>query len=609
MIHMKRGLLLIFLFAGIFAKSFSQIKGELKDNFFWAETYVLYEEYKEALPLYQVLLRVNPNNSNIKYRIGQCLLNIPGRKKEAINYLEAAVKNINPKYKEGRFKETKAPFDSYYYLANAYRINNQLEKAISTYELFKKNLNPQVYDTSVVNLQIESCKNAMELMKIPLFIKKENLGSLINNQYSDINPVISGDESVMVYNKSEPFQEALYYTRKVNGKWIAPVNIIPYLGLGYEDKNYATSLSEDGKELYVYRAGKDYDGNIFMTKRLDNDKWTNLVKLNDNINTKYWESHASISHNGKKLYFTSNRKGSYGGLDIYVSERDSTGDWGPAKNLGPTINTVYNEETPFLGKDDKTLFFSSRGHFNIGGYDVFYSTFLDNGEWSVPLNVGYPLNSTDDDVFFDPVNDGYQAYYSLIDSGGYGLTDIYRIEIFSKDHPRKFFVRGIVQVKDLMTIFNDSIKVSAFNMEDPNASVFVYSNPITGEYKFELPQGKYSITYEAKGAEKAIKNLELQLTNPSDSFVLPGTALPKLSEGGLADMVKIALTPTVASRLEFSSEAKTSLTSIAAVNSIITPIISKHIFFFIMTSLPFSLETRPIFAKLSPCYILSADGI
>ena len=194
--------------------------------------------------------------------------------------------------------------------------------------------------------------------------------------------------------------------------------------------------------------------------------------------------------------------------------------------MGPVINTIYNEESPFLGKDDKTLFFSSRGHFNVGGYDIFYSTLLDNGEWSVPLNVGYPLNSTDDDVFFDPVNDGYQAYYAIDDSGGYGLQDIYRIEIFSKDHPRKFFVRGIVQVKDLLNIFKDSVKVSAFNLEDPNATVIVYSDPLTGEYKFELPQGKYEVTFKLP-EQKTTKNLTLPLTNPVDSFVLPGTTLPK----------------------------------------------------------------------------------
>ncbi|MGQ9621243.1 MAG: tetratricopeptide repeat protein, partial [Bacteroidales bacterium] len=524
---MKRILLTIFLTGQILNLS-AQLIGELKDNFYWGETYILYEEYKDALPIYQLLLKVNPKNSNYKYRIGQCLINIPGRKQEAVSYLEEAVKDINPKYKEGRFKETKAPLDAYYYLANAYRINNQLDKAIATYEIFKKNLNPKIYDTTIVNMQIESCRNAMELIKLPLYVRKKNLGSPINDQYADINPVVSDDETIMVYNKSEPFQEALYFTKKENNSWTTPVNIIPYLGLGFEDKNYATSISSDGRELYIYRAGTNYDGNIYVTRREENDKWSNLIRLNDNINTKYWESHAAITHNGNRLYFTSNRKGSYGGLDIYFSDRDSTGDWGIAKNIGPVINTKYNEESPFLGKDDKTLFFSSRGHFNVGGYDIFYSTLLDNGEWSIPLNVGYPLNTTDDDIFFYPLNEGYEAYYSMVEPEGYGSTDIYRIEIFSKDHPRKFFVRGIVKVKDLLSIFSDSIKVSAINKENPESKVIVYSNPQTGEYIFELPHGDYIVTYETKEAGKVTKDIALSLFNPYDSIKLEEVELPKL---------------------------------------------------------------------------------
>ena len=249
--------------------------------------------------------------------------------------------------------------------------------------------------------------------------------------------------------------------------------------------------------------------------------------MNENINTKYWESHASISHDGNKLYFTSNRKGTLGGLDIYVSEKDSTGNWGPAINLGPTINTIYNEETPFLGENDNTLFFSSRGHFNIGGHDIFYSVMGEDGEWTIPLNVGYPLNTTDDDIFYNPTKEGYTAYYAMIDSAGYGLTDIYYVEIFSKDHPRKFVIRGIAQVKDLLKNFADSIRISAMNITDPEAKVIVYSDPLTGEYKFELPQGNYELTYEADGAEKTTKDLELKLDHPVDSFLLPETTLPK----------------------------------------------------------------------------------
>ncbi len=125
----------------------------------------------------------------------------------------------------------------------------------------------------------------------------------------------------------------------------------------------------------------------------------------------------------------------------------------------------------------------------MGGYDIFYSTLLDNGEWSVPLNVGYPLNTTDDDVFFKPVNHGYEGYYVKDTPEGFGKQDIYRIEIFSNNHPRKFLIRGMVKVADLMTNFNDSVRISAMNIKNPQQTIIVYSNPETGEYEFELPQG------------------------------------------------------------------------------------------------------------------------
>jgi hypothetical protein len=522
---MKRLILLTFLLLLVAGNRLSaQAILENKNTFHDAESWILFEDYKEALPEYQQLLRSYPNNYNFKYRIGQCYLNMPGEKDKAIGYLEDAVKHIDPKYKEGKFKETGAPYDAYYYLANAYRINYQLDKAVETYNIFKKGLNPKVYNSVVVDQQIQSCFNAKDLIAIPVYVKEKNLGNNINESNSEFNPVVSDDEKLMIFSKSEAFYDAiLYSTRNPDGTWAPPQNMNELLK---EDKDiYPTSISSDGKTIYLYRTA-DYDG-IIYSSTLENGKWSPIVKLNDNINTKYWESHATISHDNKKLYFTSNRKGTLGGLDIYVSERDSTGDWGPAVNLGPVINTPYNEETPFLSKDDKTLFFSSRGHFNIGGYDVFYSTLLDNGQWSVPLNLGYPLNTTDDDVFFEPVNEGYAGYYSKFEPTGFGKQDIYRVEIFSDQHPRKFYVRGMVRVADLMNNFKDSVKISAMNIKDPNQIIIVYSNPKTGEYEFVLPQGNYQLTYESPNSEKVKKDLNLGLTNPSDSFILPGTILPK----------------------------------------------------------------------------------
>jgi tetratricopeptide (TPR) repeat protein len=521
---MKRIVLLsCFLALLILPQLSGQNKSEIRDYFSQAETYVLFEEYLDALPFYLDLLKLYPNNSNIKYRIGQCYLNIPGEKKNAINYLEDAVKNLNPKYKEGKLRESGAPYDALYYLANAYRINNQLDKALTTYEQFQKNLDPAIYDTTIIRLQIESCNNAKKLMSIPVFVKETNLGDMINERFSEFNPVISKDENIVFFSKALQFYDAVFYSKKVNGVWSGPINMTPELGV--DEDYYPSSVSDDGTELYLYRTD-NYDGNIYVSK-LVNGTWSVVTKLNENINTKYWESHASISHDGKKLYFTSNRKGGYGGLDIYVSERDSTGDWGPASNIGPVINTPYNEDTPFLGKDDKTLFFSSRGHYNMGGYDIFYSTFLENGEWSVPLNVGYPLNTTDDDLFFNPINDGYEAYFSKYDSAGFGNQDIFKVEIYSAEHPRKFYVTGIAKIKDLLTNVKDSVKISVFNTTNFNEPIIVYSNPLTGEYQFEVENGIYEITFEADGTEKITKTVDFILTNPSDSFVLPSTILPK----------------------------------------------------------------------------------
>jgi hypothetical protein len=522
----KRLFLLSWGFAALFnAKSFSQSQSivDIKKSFYEAEANILFEDYKEALPLYLRLLKIYPANANFMYRIGQCYINTPGEKDKAMVYLQNAVKNINPKYKEGKFRETGAPYDAFYYLANAYRINNLIDKALETYQLFKKNLNTEVYDTAVVNQQIESCFNAKILMATPLFIKVKNLGNMINESKPESNPVVTDDENMIVFTRSEAFYDAMYYSVKVNGQWTGPVNMNDLLKV---DKDiYPTSISKDGKDLYVYSSA-DYDGIIYTT-HFDNGIWSPLVKLNDNINTKFWESHATISHDNKKLYFTSNRKGSIGGLDIYVSKRDSSGSWGPAVNLGPVINTPYNEETPFLSKDDKTLFFSSKGHLNMGGYDIFYSTLLANGEWSVPLNAGTPLNTTDDDVFFQPENDGYEGYISKDLPWGYGNQDIYRVEIFTNDHPRKFFVKGIVKVADLLSNIRDSVKISAMDIKNPNKIITVYSNPKTGEYEFQLPQGNYQLTFEEPGVEKTIKNVDLPINTPSDSFVLPGTILPK----------------------------------------------------------------------------------
>ncbi len=517
---MKR-IFLSFIFCLLIVFSaFAQKKSEIKDKFVEAESWFLFEEYQDALPLYEELLKIDSTNANINYRTGVCYLNIPGEKHRAITFLEKAIQNINPKYKEGNYRETRAPIDAYFYLGNAYRINNMLEKAIDTYEYFKQNMDEKVYEVSVVDHQINACKNALKLQASPVFLDFVNLGETINTRFRDFNPVVSGDANTIAYTQTSQFgQDMVFFSVKENGLWSPPYNMT--FDLGAEDLKTA-SLSYDGKTLYLYKLD-DYDGNIYLS-RFEDGTWTKIEKLNDNINTKFWESHASESKDGNSLYFTSNRKDTYGGLDIYVSQRDSTGEWGPATNLGENVNTIYNEEAPFLSADGKTLYFSSYGHFNIGGYDIFYSSLFDNNEWSPPLNMGYPINTPDDDVFYVPVGEGYYAYYSLYSDSGYGMEDIFLLEIYSIEHPRKFLIRGIVSLGAVSPDLYETISIHVLDT-DKKDTVTTVQPTNTGDYEFIIGAGEYDLHYKGEGFDPVLEHLSLPMSLTDSIFVVDHTLM------------------------------------------------------------------------------------
>ena len=366
-----------------------------------------------------------PDNIYLDYKIGRCYLNIPFEKQKSLIYLKKASVKITKTNKDGSFKGNEVPVDVIYYLGDAYRINNQLEAAIENYEEFKSKSDKKLYDLKLVDDQILACKRAILMEKKPVVISFHNLGEVINTKYSETDPVVSEDENIMLYATQLPFYQEVFFTKKVNGVWQQPLNIITELGI--DDDCIPTCLSSDGTEAYFYRSDQ-FRGDLYVSNYI-NGKWTKIRRLNDNVNTKYWESHASLSHDGKTLYFTSNRPGGMGGLDIYMTQRNIGDNWGPPKNLGPVINSSYNEDAPFITSDGKRLYFSSFGHETMGGYDIFYSDKDANGNWTKPVNIGYPLNSTGDDLYFCPVRNGSAGYISKYDSAGFGRFDIVRVEI------------------------------------------------------------------------------------------------------------------------------------------------------------------------------------
>ena len=509
---MKKIILAFLILSFFIQNTYSQQDTDLRELFLAAESYFLFEEFNEALPLYLRIHRQQPENDNINFKIGVCLLNDPYQKEKSIAYLEEAVKNINPKYKEDSYKETGAPLESLFYLGNAYRVNNKLDKAKEYYMLFLNRMDPEVYDSDLVQEQIDACDEAELLMKTPVDIEVSNLSDRINTRFADMNPVISGDETKLAFVSKLQFYDAVFYTEKVNGEWTAPRNIIPELGV--DGDVYPTCLSFNGTEMYVYR-NDDYIGNLYVT-RIVNGRWTPLQKLGDNINTKYWESHASISKDGKTLYFSSNRKGGFGGLDIYRSKRMRDGSWGPAVNLGPIVNSRYNDDTPFITEDEKKLYFSSYGHQSMGGYDIFVSKKISDTVWAIPGNMGYPVNTTDDDQFFNPVHNGAAAYYSRYEEDGFGRHDIYRYIVYNDDNPRLYRIRGLIDYSGEPAI-PANINISVVNKQDRDTVASVHPSD-DGRFSFDIPSGSYNVYFDSEKFKPYVLSLEVPEDSPHEGF-------------------------------------------------------------------------------------------
>jgi len=396
----------------------------LREYFIDAEFFLAQEFYLDALNDYlQVYQRGYQDNPNINYRIGICYLNISGQKEKSIAYFEKAKQSISTKYKENTLKEKNAPIDVYLYLGNAYRVNNRLSEAIDSYNKYKELLPEN--ETNLhryVDQQIEACNIANDFMNNPVELEYVNMGQDINSNNDDFKAVISGDGNTLLYMHRLPFYDAVYFSVKTDGKWTKPENITPQIMS--DGDQYVCGISYDGKTMLLTRED-EFNSDICISRFIDN-RWSVSEALGPMINTKYWESHASLSRDGKSLYFASNRNGGVGEMDLYVSELTSEGNYGPAKNL-TQLNTELNEDTPFPTEDNQKLYFSSQGFINMGGYDVFVSELGSDNKWSTPENVGYPVSTTDDDLFFYPVKDEQIALFSRIDKEGFGGMDIYEV--------------------------------------------------------------------------------------------------------------------------------------------------------------------------------------
>ena len=409
--------------------------------------------FRDAGKCYIKAYRYNPNCASLNYNIGLCYL-FSDQKYEAIRYLAKAEKS----------DPSVAP-DIKYLLGRAYHLTLEFDKAISSYSDFLNRLGSDKQSAGtadLVNRLIDQCRNGKELVAKRQRVVINNLGARVNSVEDDYNPVFSADEKTMYFtsrrqqNEKDPrnrfdnkFFEDIYVTRYDSGRWSDAQRMQSPLNTKKNNtNNSAVALSADGTKMFLYE-GRRNAGDILWSEKLT-DTWSKPKFLKGKVNSIFRETSLCITRDGNTLYFISdNKKTTQGGTDMYTSERMPDGKWNKPVNMGNLLNSVYDEAAVRLSENDSVLYFSSKGHKSMGGYDIFFSEKLPDGLWSSPENIGYPINTPDDDLFYYPSAQTKSAYYSTVLEKGVGGKDIYRV-VFLGAEKEIIFPAATMLVSGLM---------------------------------------------------------------------------------------------------------------------------------------------------------------
>jgi outer membrane protein OmpA-like peptidoglycan-associated protein/Tol biopolymer transport system component len=347
---------------------------------------------------------------------------------------------------------------------------------------------------------IERAEFAMNAMANPVPFKPINLGSNINSEHEEYAPTLTADEQTLIFTRKKPREdpqymhfgseyEDFYISRKVNGEWGPADNLGPPINTPRNEG--AQSISADGIHLYFTACNRP-DGlgscDIYYARRVG-DNWSEPANLGTPVNSSAWDSQPSISPDGRTLYFVSARRGNLGRMDIWMTVRGADGKWSEPENLGPTINTTGREMSPFIHPDNQTLFFASDGHPGMGGMDLFYTIKQPDGQWSRPVNLGYPINTQADEISLVVGASGREAYFASEQDGGEGGSDIYFFELYEEARPAQVtYMKGFVFDADTRIRLRADFEL--IDLQSGEILVQSFSNERTGEFIVPIPVGK-----------------------------------------------------------------------------------------------------------------------
>lgn len=492
----------------------------------------------DALDLLLKANEFNSRNSRLNFMIGKLYLNTLQYDKAEVFLKKASELNHSDP-------------EVHFLLGSVYHLNYKFEEAIIQYNLYRRALSPQdlLESREMIDRRIAKCNNAIELTTTPERVFIDNQGAGLNSAYDDYSPLLSPDGRIMYFTSRRPigknpridrednnYYENVFQAHLYDGTWETTGPVEGRINSRSHDATAA--IAADGKLIVIYKGDK---GGRLYESILKNNSWSRPKRLSRGINTRYQETSAAVSKDGNTLYLISDRPGGYGGKDIWVTYRGGRNSWSEPVNLGPTVNTQYDEESVFLAEDDKTLYFSSKGHNSMGGFDIFMTSF-NNGEWSEPKNIGHPINSPGDDLFFVMSPDNESAYFASARPNGLGGSDIFKVTFLGPEKPViNHAVDELIAIKAKpapemlldqkvepippMTMLNGKVlddetqepllaSLELYDNEEEILLAQFQTNPETGAFFISLPGGKnYGIAVQAEGYLFHSENINVTKTN------------------------------------------------------------------------------------------------